>query len=140
MGTGNKVVTVGGVNVSDGNGGGNYTITYANNTTSTITPSSITISTSPVTKSYDGTEHRRGLGGSHLGTLFTNAGTGVQDSLSGGAFAFTNPNASAGNKTVTVSGVTVNDGTAAGTTPSPSPIIRPGTITPASRSRLAPVP
>ena len=35
-GSGNKTVTVGGVTVSDGNGGSDYAVTYANNTTSTI--------------------------------------------------------------------------------------------------------
>ena len=39
VGIGNKTVTVSGATISDGNGGANYSITYLNNTTSTITPS-----------------------------------------------------------------------------------------------------
>ena len=44
------------------------------------------------------------------GTLYTNASnSNTLDSISGGTFAFTNANAGTG-KTVTASGVTVNDG------------------------------
>jgi filamentous hemagglutinin family protein len=43
-GSSNKTVTVSGVLVSDGNNGHNYTISYINNTTSTITPAPVTIS------------------------------------------------------------------------------------------------
>jgi filamentous hemagglutinin family protein len=43
-GSSNKTVTVNGVLVSDGNNGHNYTISYINNTTSTITPAPVTIS------------------------------------------------------------------------------------------------
>ena len=88
---GNKTVTVSGVIVIDGNSGGNYTVTYADNTASTISPAALTISS----------EHGRQILRRHRygdltrrcltsGTLYTNVGTGVQDSLSGGTFAFTN--------------------------------------------------
>ena len=108
-GIGNKTVTVGGVTVSDGNSGGNYTVTYANNTTSTINPATLTVSTSNVTKTYDGTDSAVGTA-TVTGTLYTNVGTGVQDSVSGGTLVFTNPNVGIGNKTVAISGVTINDG------------------------------
>lgn len=107
----NKTVTVGGVTVNDGNGGGNYTISYANNTTSTINRANLTLSTSDVTKTYDGTLSAAGSANVVSGTLFTNASNGgVQDSLSGGTFAFTDKNAGNANKMVTASGITVNDG------------------------------
>ena len=69
----------------------------------TINPAALTLSTSNITKTYDGTT-------SALGTPFVTSGTLYgSDSLSGGTFAFTDKNAGT-NKTVTVSGVTLNDG------------------------------
>ncbi|WP_262967385.1 beta strand repeat-containing protein, partial [Methylobacter psychrophilus] len=102
--TGNKVVTTTGVAVSDGNSGSNYTVSYANNTTSTINKADLSLKTSDVTKAYNGTL-------AALGTAVSTSGTQVfsGDSLSGGMFAFTDANAGT-NKTVTTSGVTVNDG------------------------------
>jgi galactitol-specific phosphotransferase system IIB component len=110
-GTANKTVMTSGVTVNDGHSGGNYNVSYAANTTSTINKADITVSTSAVTKTYDGTTTAAGTATLSSGTLYTNASNGhVQDSLSGGAFAFTDRNAGTANKTVTVSGVTVNDG------------------------------
>src|SRR5271155_5124124 len=60
---GRKKAGVGGVAVSDGNGGGIYTVAYAANTTSTITPAALTVSAGPVTKSYDGTRSAEGRAG-----------------------------------------------------------------------------
>ena len=102
-GSGNKTVTTSGVTVNDSNGGGNYAVSYANNTTSTITAANLTLSTSNVSKTYDG-------GLSALGTATVTGGTLFSgDTLSGGTFAFTDKNAGSGNKTVTTSGVTLND-------------------------------
>jgi hypothetical protein len=51
-----KTVTVSGVGIDDGNNGTNYTITLADNTTSTITPAPITITgIAGVDRVYDGT-------------------------------------------------------------------------------------
>jgi hypothetical protein len=70
----------------------------------TINPATLTISTSDVSKVYDGTTVAAGTAVAAAGTqLF---GT---DSLSGGSFAFDDKNAGTG-KTVTTSAVTVNDG------------------------------
>ena len=104
-GTANKTVTVTGVTVGDGTNNSNYAVTYVDNTTSTITPAPLSITTSNVVKTYDGTT-------SALGTAVATSGTTVfsGDSLSGGTYAFTDPNVGAGTKTVTVAGVTVNDG------------------------------
>jgi filamentous hemagglutinin family protein len=109
-GTG-KIVTVGGVTVNDGNGGGNYNVTYASNTTSTINKADLTISTSDVVRDYDGTTGAAGTAIVASGTLYSNGG--VQDTISGGDFAFADANAGTG-KTVTVAGVTVNDGNSGG--------------------------
>jgi hypothetical protein len=55
-GTGNKMVTVTGITVSDGNNGGNYNISEVNNTTSTINQASLTVTgTTVANKTYDGT-------------------------------------------------------------------------------------
>ena len=101
-GTG-KTVTASGVTVSDGNNGDNYDVTYADNTSSTIDKASITVSSSDVSKTYDGSLSAIGSVVLTGGTLFNS------DRLSGGTFAFTDANAGT-NKTVTTSGVTVSDG------------------------------
>jgi len=107
-----KTVTTTAVTINDGNSGGNYNVTYANNTSSTINPANLTVSTSDVTKTYDGTLTATGAPVVASGTLYTNASNNnTQDSLSGGTFAFTDKNVGSGNKTVTaIAEVTVNDG------------------------------
>ena len=68
-----------------------------------VTGASLIVSTNPVTKDYDG-------GTSALGTAVVTGGVlAPGDTLSGGSFAFGNRHAGT-NKTVTVSGITVNDG------------------------------
>jgi filamentous hemagglutinin family protein len=104
-GTGNKTVSVSGVTVKDGNGGQNYQVSYASNRSSTINPAVLTVSTGNVAKTYDGTVNAPGAAAAIVeGRLYDS------DTLSGGAFAFADRNAGIGNKTVTVSNVTVNDG------------------------------
>ncbi|WP_158622697.1 YDG domain-containing protein [Aquabacterium soli] len=102
-GTG-KTVTVAGVTVNDGNNGNNYDVTYVDNTTSVIDKASLTITSADVTKTYNGLLDANG-------TAQVGAGTSLKgtDSISGGSFAYTDKNAGTG-KTVTVAGVTVNDG------------------------------
>ena len=85
----------------------NYTLTGASGSVS-ITARLITISTSNVTKTYDGTTTASGTLTSNALTQTTGLVPG--DTLSGGTFAFTDKNAGAGNKTVTLSGVTISDG------------------------------
>ena len=114
-GTGNKVVNVSGITVNDGNSGGNYIVTQANNTASTITPALLTVSTGNVTKTYNGTVAALGSAVVTHGTLYANASNGgALDALSGGSFAFANANAGSGNKVVDVSGITVKDGNGGG--------------------------
>jgi filamentous hemagglutinin family protein len=114
-GIGNRTVTLSGVTVNDGNGGGNYNVGYLDNIASTISRASITVAAGNVTKTYDGTTAASGTAVLTSGSLYNNASHGnAPDALTGGAFAFTDANAGAGNKTVTASGVTVNDGNAGG--------------------------
>ena len=103
-GTSNKAVSVSGVTVNDGNSGNNYIITLAGNSTSTINKANLTLSTTNVSKTYDGGLTATGTATVTGGTLFSG------DSLTGGTFAFTNKNVGSGNKIVTTSGVTVGDG------------------------------
>ncbi|HUH56639.1 MAG TPA: YDG domain-containing protein, partial [Rhodanobacter sp.] len=53
VGTG-KRVTVAGVTVSDGNSGGNYAVTYVDNTTSTVTALGVTVDATGTDRVYDG--------------------------------------------------------------------------------------
>ncbi len=119
-GSGNKTVTVSSATINDGNSGGNYLVTYTSNTTSTINPAPLTLSTHNVVKIYDGTLSVVGATTAPVlrvtsGSLFTNASNGnVTDTVTGGAFEFTNANAGSGNKTVTVASATLNDGNSGG--------------------------
>ncbi|WP_077033106.1 YDG domain-containing protein, partial [Pelomonas sp. KK5] len=84
---------------------GNYTITDQAGTTASITPAAITVSAADLTKTYDGGTSAAGAAAAVVsGTLFTG------DTLVGGSFAYADKNAGIGNKTVTVSGVTISDG------------------------------
>ena len=102
-GTGNKTVTASNVTVNDGNSGANYSVSYADNTASSIGRASLILASSNVSKTYDGTLAAAGTAAVADGTLFAG------DTLSGGSFAFSNRNAGSG-KTVTASGITLNDG------------------------------
>jgi hypothetical protein len=108
----NKTVVTSGVTVSDGNSGNNYNVSYANNTTSTINAAPITVSTNAVTKVFDGNTSAAGSAVVTSGSLYTNASNGnTPDTLVGGTFTY--DTAAVGtNKTVNVSGVTINDGNA----------------------------
>ncbi len=95
-----KTVTVSGVTVSDGNGGGNYEVTYVDNTASTISAKAITVSATGVNKVYDGS----------VAASAALAGTGLVtgDVVSfGGTATFDDKNAGTG-KTVTVNGITAS--------------------------------
>jgi len=81
---------------------GNYDITYTGGTL-TIDRAALTLSTTDVRKTYDGTTAADGSAVVVAGQLFGS------DSLDGGSFAFTDKNAGSG-KTVTVSDVIVDDG------------------------------
>jgi hypothetical protein len=114
-GIGNKTVTVSGVTLNDGNGGANYTVSYLSNAASTINPAAITVSANNAVKTYDGTLSAADTAALVSGTLYHNASNGnALDTLSGGSFAYTDPNAGTGNKIVTVGGVTLNDGNSGG--------------------------
>jgi hypothetical protein len=112
-GTG-KTVTASGYNLANGAGGlaGNYQLAATSlTTTANVVQAALSISSGNVTKTYDGGTSAAGTATVVSGTLYTNASNGnAQDSLSGGTFAFTDKSAGTENRTVTATGVTINDG------------------------------
>ena len=69
VGVGNKTVTTSGVTVGDGVNNGNYAVSYANNTTSTINKADLTVTAGGVDKVYDGTTTATvGYGDNRLGS------------------------------------------------------------------------
>jgi hypothetical protein len=100
VGTGKTLTPAGSVN--DGNSGENYSITFANNTTGTITALAITVTAATKTKTYDG-----GLTASAATPTVTGGALASGDSA---AFTetFTNKNVGSG-KTLTPTG-TASDG------------------------------
>jgi len=103
VGTG-KTLTASGLVMNDGNGGNNYAISYVTDTTGVITAAPLTVTTASVSKEFDDTVAAAGSAVITSGTLFGS------DSLSGGSFAYTDKKVGIGDKTVTVTGVTINDG------------------------------
>jgi hypothetical protein len=105
-----KTVTLGGLALADGTNGGvasNYTF-IGGTQTADITQAALTLTSSDVSKVYDGDTTAAGTAEVSSGTVFTG------DSISGGSFAYTDKNAGAGDKTVTTSGVMVSDGNGGG--------------------------
>ena len=101
---GPRIISVNpGYNVNDGNGGNNYIVTLVK-ANGLINPAPLTITTTDVTKTYDGNTTANGKVTVIGGTVFPG------DSTTGGNFAYTNKNVGIGDKTVTVNGVTVGDG------------------------------
>jgi hypothetical protein len=104
-GTG-KAVTVTGYSIANGTGlASDYVLASTTaSTTANITAANLVLSTSNVSKTYDGNT-------SAAGSLIVSGGTLFgSDTIGGGTFAFTNANAGAGNKSVTTSGALVTDG------------------------------
>lgn len=99
-----KTVNITGLALS-GADSANYTLAGTTaSTTANIGRAGLTVSTADVVKTYDGTIAANGSAVITSGQLFGG------DVLSGGTFGFTSWQASAGDKTVTVADVTVNDG------------------------------
>ncbi|WP_326941689.1 two-partner secretion domain-containing protein [Actimicrobium sp. GrIS 1.19] len=102
-GSGNKVVATSGVTVSDSNGGGNYLITYANNTASTIDRANLSISgVTALDKNYDASTVALLAGTAQVTAL----GQDVVNVAGVGSGAFADSSVGAG-KAVTVSGFTL---------------------------------
>ncbi|WP_339806828.1 YDG domain-containing protein, partial [uncultured Marinobacter sp.] len=105
-----KAVTLGSLELADGSDGGlasNYTFIGGTRIVD-ITPAALTLSTTDVSKVFDGDVTAAGTATVTAGRLFDT------DAIAGGVFAFTDPNVGIGNKTVTASGVTVIDGNLGG--------------------------
>ena len=98
-----KSVIVSAVTVDDGNNGGNYDVTYADNTTSTIDKATLSISATDASKVYDGTT-------TASSSAFVVAGNLIgTDSLNGATFNYADKHAGSG-KHVIVSAAQISDG------------------------------
>jgi filamentous hemagglutinin family protein len=124
---GHRTITVdGGYTVSDGNDGGNYTVTLVS-ATGTITPATLTLSAVSDTKTYDG--------GTSSGATPTEQGLVEGDSVAGLSQSFDSRNAGA--RTLGVdAGYTVNDGNEGGNY-TVVLVSASGTITPATLTLAA---
>ena len=92
--------------MNDGNGGGNYTVSTATNTTGVITQASLTLTAATNTKTYDGT--------TSAAEAPTVAGLQGSDTVTGLTASYANKNAGSG-KTLSVNaGYVVNDGNGGG--------------------------
>jgi hypothetical protein len=107
-GSGNKNVSVSGVTVSDGNGGHNYVVTYANNTTSTINPATLSFNGTIASREYDGTTTATVSGYTLSGLI----GSETLNVVYGNA-AFVDKNAGSG-KAVTINAIELSNGTNGG--------------------------
>ncbi|MEO5648858.1 MAG: YDG domain-containing protein, partial [Ginsengibacter sp.] len=100
VGTG-KVMTASGLVINDGNGGGNYNISYVTNTTGVIMHKNITGSFTASNKVYDGNA---------VGTVLTRTPNDIISpdavTLTGGTAAFSDKNVANG-KTVTLTGASL---------------------------------
>ncbi|MBI1174640.1 MAG: filamentous hemagglutinin N-terminal domain-containing protein [Sideroxydans sp.] len=82
-GTGNKTVNLNAATISDGNGGGNYSVTFANNATSSIVMAPLTVSANSARKIYDGLAYSGGNGVTYIGLA-----NGETSSVLGGTLAY----------------------------------------------------
>ncbi len=101
-----KTVIASGVTIKDAANGDvtdNYNISYVNNTSGSIAKANVTLNVTDVTKTYDGTNNAAAALAVQSGQLY-----GL-DEVTAGSFSFNNKDAG-NNKTVSASGVTVNDG------------------------------
>ncbi len=96
-----KTLTASGLVMNDGNGGANYSISYANNTTGVITPAALTVTAVADSRAYNGGT-TSAAAPAISGTLFDLVGTAATQT-------FDNRNAGTG-KTLTAGGLVMNDG------------------------------
>ncbi|MBW4891691.1 cadherin-like beta sandwich domain-containing protein [Mucilaginibacter sp. HMF5004] len=100
-GTG-KILTPSGLVINDGNSGGNYNITYVNNTTGVITAATATVTAQAATKAYDKTT------ASATAPVVTGLLSG--DAVATAPVQVYNTLAVGTGKTLTPSGLVINDG------------------------------
>ena len=128
---------LGSVQINDGNGGNNYTVTVDPNTTSTITPEQINIGYNAPTKVYDGTTSL--YNGKQPGPFTVGAGQQLYNNQSSGqdnitaTLAYNSANVLGTNgSTANVTGLQINDGNGGNNyTILSAPAVIKGTITPA---------
>jgi filamentous hemagglutinin family protein len=99
-GTG-KTLTASGLVMNDGNGGANYTVNYVDSNAGVITPASLTVTAQAESRVYDGTTNSSGAPVLSGATYDAVGSAAIQ--------SFDNRNAGTG-KTLTASGLVMNDG------------------------------
>src|SRR5205085_11619239 len=88
--------------VADGNSAHRYTDSFPTRRSSDLTQAALVLSTSDVSRAYNGTLGAAGTAVVTGGTLYSNASNGnAADTLSGGSFAYLNANAGAKNRVST---------------------------------------
>jgi hypothetical protein len=114
--------------MNDGNGGANYTVNYVDSTAGVITPASLTVTAQADSRVYDGTTSSSGAP-VLSGTTYDAVGSAATQS-------FDDRNAGTG-KTLTASGLVMNDGNGGANYTVNYVDSNAGTITPASLSIVA---
>jgi hypothetical protein len=97
-----KVLTASGLLISDGNGGNNYAVSYVNDSTGNIDPLALTVTAVTDSKTYDGSIDSEGIPFYDLSSL-------VDDVSTEPVQVFDSEHAGSG-KTLTASGLVINDG------------------------------
>ena len=122
-GNGNKAVQFNSATLSDGNGGGNYSVSLAGNASSSITPRILTVQATGIGRVYDATT-------TASVTLGDDRVAGDLLDVSNTAASFANKNAGV-NKTVTVTGIAAGGADAGNYVLENTSALTTATITPA---------
>lgn len=80
-GIGSKTVSIGGVTIDDGNGGGNYVLTLAPNQGNTIMPAPLTVAANGARKPYDRIPYKGGNGLMYAGLVGGESADALGDQL-----------------------------------------------------------
>ncbi len=105
-GTGKTLTVAAGYAVSDGNGGGNYTVTTATSTAGVINKAPLTITALPDTKTYDST--------TSAATAPTVSGLQGSDTVTALSETYDTKNVGSGKTLTVATGYTVSDGNSGG--------------------------
>lgn len=104
---GTKALNASAAVIADGQGGGNYTVAYAANGTSTITPRGVSLAPPAISKVYDG---GTGYTASTADLADLSAALVGGDTVSAATLRFAGKDAGTGDRSVSLDAVTVQDG------------------------------
>ena len=106
-GTGNKTTSFTAATIADGNGGANYTVAYAGNSSSSITPRSVTLAPPAISKVYDG---GTGYTATSADLVALSAALVGGDTVTAATLRFAGKDAGSGDRGVSLDAATVQDG------------------------------